>query len=112
MEKDAAAAGIETARSQSVFNSSLGFLGKNYTPLESSLSARGLSPDPAGDPPPSWMPLASFPFKHQLTGPLRSNHHSAHPGLCAAQMVPRCNPGGQMLQQCCHWTGGRPMQHR
>ncbi|KAK9909303.1 hypothetical protein WJX75_000201 [Coccomyxa subellipsoidea] len=48
-EQDAAKAELEGARSQSVFNSSLSFLGKDYAPLENSLSARGPSPDTAPD---------------------------------------------------------------
>ncbi|EIE24561.1 hypothetical protein COCSUDRAFT_61991 [Coccomyxa subellipsoidea C-169] len=44
-KQDAAEAQMQGARSQSVFNSSLGFLGKDYAPLENSLSAHGPSPD-------------------------------------------------------------------
>ncbi len=48
-EQDAAEAQMQGARSQSVFNSSLGFLGKDYAPLENSLSAHGPSPDTGND---------------------------------------------------------------
>lgn len=45
MEQERAEAEVEGARSQSVFNSSLSFLGKDYAPLENSLSAHVASPD-------------------------------------------------------------------
>ena len=45
MEQKKAEAEVQGARSQSVFNSSLSFLGKVYAPLENSLSAHVASPD-------------------------------------------------------------------
>ncbi|CAL8467568.1 g7106 [Coccomyxa elongata] len=45
MEQERAEAEAEGARSQSVFNSSLSFLGKDYAPLENSLSAHAASPN-------------------------------------------------------------------